>query len=90
VSKHGQDGRATNVAPASDLGRTTLGVTVPYGHVWRCAVSIQAHRIFYYSSRGVSDRISGVFKFTLEVIDGIARHAAELFLAGIRALGTGK
>ncbi len=62
-----------------------MGSTVRDERVWRCAVSIQAQCLFYYSSRPVFERMARGLKFTPQVIDGIARHIADFSLAGIRA-----
>jgi TetR/AcrR family transcriptional regulator, regulator of cefoperazone and chloramphenicol sensitivity len=60
-----------------------LGRPFPDDVVWRCALSIQAQCLFYYTSRPVFSRMSRGLKFTPEVIEGLASHIAEFSLAGI-------
>src|SRR5262249_37055346 len=59
-----------------------LGTLLDDARVWQCFLSIQAQCLFYKSGKPISVRMSPPgFKYTPEIIDGLARHIAEFSLA---------
>ena len=70
-------------AMVAELLRTSLDDA----RVWQCFLSIQAQCLFYKSGKPITVRMSPPgFKYTPEIIDGLAHHIAEFSLAGIRAI----
>jgi AcrR family transcriptional regulator len=68
-----------------------LGTPLDDARVWQCFLSIQAQCLFYKSGKPITVRMSPPgFKYTPDVIDGLARHIAEFSLAGIRAIAAQK
>jgi TetR/AcrR family transcriptional regulator, regulator of cefoperazone and chloramphenicol sensitivity len=68
-----------------------LGTSLEDARVWQCFLSIQAQCLFYKSGKPISVRMSPPgFKYTPEIIDGLAHHIAEFSLAGIRAIAAQK
>jgi len=64
-----------------------LGTSLDDARVWQCFLSIQAQCLFYKSGKPIAVRMSPPgFKYTPEIIDGLAHHIAEFSLAGIRAI----
>src|SRR6516164_4707736 len=64
-----------------------LGTSLEDARVWHCFLSIQAQCLFYKTGKPISVRMSPPgFKYTPEIIDGLAHHIAEFSLAGIRAI----
>jgi len=64
-----------------------LGTSLEDARVWHCFLSIQAQCLFYKSGKPIAVRMSPPgFKYTPEIIDGLAHHIAEFSLAGIRAI----
>ena len=64
-----------------------LGAPLDDVRVWQCFLSIQAQCLFYKTGKPISVRMSPPgFKYTPEIIDGLAHHIAEFSLAGIRAI----
>ena len=64
-----------------------LGTSLDDVRVWQCFLSIQAQCLFYKTGKPISVRMSPPgFKYTPEIIDGLAHHIAEFSLAGIRAI----
>ena len=79
------------IKPTSQrLGRMVaelLGTSLDDVRVWQCFLSIQAQCLFYKTGKPISVRMSPPgFKYTPEIIDGLAHHIAEFSLAGIRAI----
>ena len=79
------------IKPTSQrLGRMVaelLGTSLDDARVWQCFLSIQAQCLFYKTGKPISVRMSPPgFKYTPEIIDGLAHHIAEFSLAGIRAI----
>jgi len=79
------------IKPTSQrLGRMVaelLGTPLDDARVWQCFLSIQAQCLFYKSGKPISVRMSPPgFRYTPEIIDGLAHHIAEFSLAGIRAI----
>jgi AcrR family transcriptional regulator len=74
-------------AMVAELLRTSLDDA----RVWQCFLSIQAQCLFYKSGKPITVRMSPPgFKYTPEIIDGLAHHIAEFSLAGIRAIAAQK
>lgn len=71
------------------LGRLVaqiLGVPPNDERVWQCAVSVQAQCVFYKMGKPIAIRMNPPgFKFTPEIIDGLAEHVYRFSLAGMRA-----
>lgn len=68
-----------------------LGTSLEDARVWHCFLSIQAQCLFYKSGKPIAVRMSPPgFKYTPEIIDGLAHHIAEFSLAGIRAIAAQK
>jgi hypothetical protein len=68
-----------------------LGTSLDDARVWQCFLSIQAQCLFYKSGKPITVRMSPPgFKYTPEIIDGLARHIADFSLAGIRAIAAQK
>ena len=68
-----------------------LGTSLDDARVWQCFLSIQAQCLFYKSGKPITVRMNPQgFKYTPEVIDGLAHHIAEFSLAGIRAIAAQK
>jgi len=68
-----------------------LGAPLDDARVWQCFLSIQAQCLFYKSGKPITMRMSPPgFKYTPDIIDGLARHIAEFSLAGIRAIAAQK
>ncbi|HEV3277918.1 MAG TPA: CerR family C-terminal domain-containing protein [Terriglobia bacterium] len=63
-----------------------LGASLGDPRVWRCFLSVHAQILFYKMSMPVSMRMFPPgFKYTPEIIDGLAEHIYQFSLAGIRA-----
>ena len=82
------------IKPSSERLRKVVGrlLDLPFDD-WRvvqCALSVQGQCLFYRISKPVAARWEPSFKYTGEVIDGIAQHVAEFSLAGIRAVAAQK
>jgi AcrR family transcriptional regulator len=82
------------IKPSSERLRRVLGrlLDLPFDD-WRvvqCALSVQGQCLFYRMSKPVATRWQPGFRYTPEVIDGIAHHIAEFSLAGIRAVAAQK
>ena len=78
------------IKPSSERLRKVVGrlLDLPFDD-WRvvqCALSVQGQCLFYRMSKPVVARWEPGFKYTREMIDGIAHHIAEFSLAGIRSL----
>ena len=68
-----------------------LGTSLDDARVWRCFLSIKAQCLFYRSGKPITQRMSPPgFKYTPEIIDGLAHHIAQFSLAGIRAIAAEK
>ena len=64
-----------------------LNTSLNDNRVWQCFLSIQAQCLFYKSSKPITARMAPPgFKYTPDVIDGLAEHVYQFSLAGIRAV----
>ena len=82
------------IKPSSERLRRVVGrlLDLPFDD-WRvvhCALSVQGQCLFHRMSKPVVARWQPGFKYTAEVIDGIAHHIAEFSLAGIRSVAEQK
>ena len=79
------------IKPTSErMGRMVaelLGTGLDDSRVWRCFLSIHGQCLFYKYSVPITMRMAPPgFKYTPEMIDGIADHIYQFSLAGIRAI----
>jgi AcrR family transcriptional regulator len=77
-------------ARLAEMVAKLLGCPPDDPRVWRCALSVQAQCVFYMSAKHVFARMAPGFRFTPEVIAGLADHITDFSLAGIRAIAQKK
>ncbi|HUI42522.1 MAG TPA: CerR family C-terminal domain-containing protein, partial [Terriglobia bacterium] len=64
-----------------------LGAPLNDARVWQCFLSVQGQCLFYKMSHPITMRMAPPgFKYTPEIIDGLAEHIYQFSLAGIRAI----
>lgn len=83
-----EQGMKPNFERLAEIVREIMGLPAHHPAVMNCTMSTMGMCMTYASAKRMREYfMPGGFKFTREVIDGIAQHVTQFALAGIRAAG---